>query len=131
VPQKLSIHEYVRSLGLPYTFIDIGWWMESALPYPSGSAAAGPPVISDMRRRVYGAGDVKSALTDIGRLAELFSRILLDPRTENRKVFCWEDQVTQNEVWAIAEREADEGAAILDTRIPVRALRPPAVQAVV
>jgi hypothetical protein len=113
----------VRALGLPYSFIDIGWWMELALPYPHGATVAGPPMITNMRRRLYGAGDVKSAVTDSGRLAELLTRVLLDPRTENQAVFCWEDEVTQNEIWAIAAREANERAAILDTRVLVRAPR--------
>jgi uncharacterized protein YbjT (DUF2867 family) len=113
----------VRALGLPYTFIDIGWWMELTLPYPRGATVAGPPMITNMRRRLYGAGDVKSAVTDSGRLAELLTRVLLDPRTENQAVFCWEDEVTQTEIWAIAAREANERAAILDTRVLVRAPR--------
>jgi hypothetical protein len=56
-------------------------------------------------------------VTDLARVPELLVRILQDPRTEGQTVFCCEDEVTQQQVWAIAAREADEGTAILDTQI--------------
>jgi hypothetical protein len=113
--QKLRIREYVRALGVPYTFVEAGRWAPLALPYPSGADGRGSRTAS-ASRRVYGAGVTKCAVMDAGRLAELLVRILLDPRAENQTVFCWEDEVTQNETWAIAAREADEGPEISELR---------------
>jgi hypothetical protein len=83
-----------------------------ALPYPRGTDHVGGPWAS-YSRRVHGGGDKKSAVTDPAHIADFLARILPDPRTENQTVFCWEDEVTQNEVWQIAAREADEGAEII------------------
>jgi hypothetical protein len=113
VLQKLGIRDYIRTLGVPHTFVEIGWWAQAALPFPTDSQNPTAPFL----RRVIGRGDKKSAVTDLAHIAELLERILLDPRTENKTVFCWEDEVTQNEAWDIAAREADEGAAILATRV--------------
>jgi hypothetical protein len=75
-------------------------------------------------RIVYGDGETKSAVTDLARVPELLVRILQDPRTENKTVFCWEDEVTQNEAWAIAVREAPEGRKLLEARVNVSVTRP-------
>jgi hypothetical protein len=113
--QKLRIREYVRALGVPYTFVQAGRWAHLALPSPRG-AEVGDGRATAVSRRVHGSGDTACAVMDTGRLAELLVRILLDPRTENQTVFCWEDEVTQNEAWAIAAREVDEGPEICKLR---------------
>ena len=40
--QKLGIREYVKGLGVGYTIIDVGWWMQICLPLPLRSQAATP-----------------------------------------------------------------------------------------
>jgi len=53
-------------------------------------------------RQIYGSGDVKNAVTDRGDIGKFVARILDDPRTQDRYVFCWEEEVTQNEAHALA-----------------------------
>lgn len=73
--------------------------MEMILPYPPGDQ--GP--IADLSHTFVGAGDVKTAVTcrvDIGRFV---ARTLADPRTLNSYVFCHAEEVTQTEIYRIAE----------------------------
>lgn len=77
--------------------------MESSLPCLDSSKAYNDDTFKYLQT-IYGSGDVKTAVTDridIGRFVE---RILNDPRTLNRYVFVWSEEVTQNETFALAER---------------------------
>jgi len=51
---------------------------------------------------VYGTGNVKSGFTGLRDVGRFLARILADPRTLNRYVFCWSEELTQNEIMALA-----------------------------
>lgn len=53
---------------------------------------------------LYGTGDVKTAITDKRDIGQYVVRIITDARTQNRYVFVWGEEVTQNETFALAER---------------------------
>lgn len=104
--EKNKINAYIKSLNLPYTFIEVGWWMDLVLPHPS-SAPAGS-FLTQQSRTAGGTGDVKAAFTarvDIGRFV---ARIIADPRTLNQTVFCYGDEVTLNEVYDVANKVSGE-----------------------
>lgn len=52
----------------------------------------------------YGTGDVKCATTDLRDIGKFVARIITDPRTLNRYVFCSTEEVTKKEVFALAEK---------------------------
>ncbi|KAL5535014.1 hypothetical protein ACEPAF_3105 [Sanghuangporus sanghuang] len=62
-----------------------------------------PKLIRICGRR-FGTRDVKCAVTDSRDIGKLVARIIVDERTLKRYVFCWAQEVTQNELFAIAER---------------------------
>ncbi|KAI8978174.1 NAD-P-binding protein [Trametes punicea] len=115
--QKLAIRDFIKDLGLPYTFIDVGWWMQLALPLPERSAS--PMKASSYE--VYGAGDDRMLLTDLNHIGTYVARIVADPRTLNHAVIVWEDERTQLEGHEIGERTSGEGDALKAKRVYVSA----------
>ena len=85
---------------MPYTFIEIGWFMQLSLPLPKRSKA------SEMAKRsthtVYGTGDVPNLVTNLNHVGTFVARIIADPRTLNHAAIIWEDQVSHNEAVKIA-----------------------------
>lgn len=67
-------------------------------------AKAFHPMLLESTKQKYGSGDVKFAVTDKRDIGKFVARIINDPRTLNRYVFCWGEEVSQNEVFALAER---------------------------
>lgn len=110
--QKLDVREYVRSLGVGYTFIDVGWWMQLSLP--SSSMQAG--IVAEFSREVYAGGKKKNALTNLKDIGAYVSRIIADPRTLNQYVFVWQDAKTQVEAMEIGEQVSGEGQKLIDLR---------------
>ncbi|KAH8116637.1 NAD-binding protein [Phellopilus nigrolimitatus] len=101
--QKLGIRDYVKEKGLGYTFVDVGWWLQVGLPILDPTKTAFPAFM-DITKIIYHTGNVKNAVTDLRDIGKFVERIILDPRTQNRYVFCWTEEITQNEVFALAKR---------------------------
>ena len=102
---------------MPYTIIDVGWWMQYYLPLPLRSAVA--PRIQEMTWKIYGSGENKNILTNLHHIGVWASRIITDPRTLNKQVIIWEDEVTQNVAHEIGERVSGDGDALKMQRIEV------------
>ncbi|KAL1657664.1 NmrA-like family-domain-containing protein [Schizophyllum commune] len=103
--RKLAIHEYIESIGLGHTYIEIGWWMQLTVIFPAHMNSA----TADMARNLIGTGDVPFAVADEFHIGDYVARIIQDERTLNKKVFVWEDEVTQNQVWDLAVKKYGEG----------------------
>ena len=73
---------------------------------------------ADMARNLIGTGDVPFAVADEFHIGDYVARIIQDERTLNRKVFVWEDEVTQNQVWDLAVKKYGQG--ILEKKKVVR-----------
>ncbi|KAH9925890.1 NAD-P-binding protein [Epithele typhae] len=114
---KLKIHELVESLDVPHTYIDVGWWMQVYIPLPARSAAS--PQLKALANIVCGAGDAKLLVTNLHHIGDWVARIVDDPRTLNRSVMVWEDEVTQMEALAIAGSISGEGAAFEASRTSI------------
>ncbi|KAI0359310.1 NAD-P-binding protein [Trametes cingulata] len=115
--KKLAVRDYVKELGLHYTFIDVGWWMQGALPLPSNSTAQ----MRDISWTIYGDGTNKTLLTELSHIGTYVARILADPRTVNQAVIIWEDEPTQLEAHEIGERASGEAETLKTKRIYVSA----------
>ncbi|KAI0827595.1 NAD-P-binding protein [Trametes gibbosa] len=117
--QKLDIREFLQTLGVPHTFIDIGWWMQLALPLPTRSAV--PAFVKDLMTYTLhtlhgfaadGPSAHKSLLTDRQHIGAFVARIVADPRTLNRAVIAWEDEMTELDAHELGERLSGEEAVL-------------------
>ena len=105
---------------MPYTFIDVGLWMQLYLPLPLRSQM--PQQMKEMTWMVYADGSSRSLLTNVENIGKYVARILADPRTLNQAVIVWEDEVRQADAHAIGERLSGEGDALKAKRIAVSAI---------
>ncbi|KAI0740568.1 NAD(P)-binding protein [Earliella scabrosa] len=112
---KLGIREYVKELGLDYTIIDVGWWMQISLPLPLRSRAA--IQFKQHSWKIGGNGETPILLTYLGNIGIWVARIISDPRTLNQAVIVWEDEITANAVHDIGERISGDGEALKAKRI--------------
>ncbi|KAH8691396.1 isoflavone reductase family protein [Talaromyces proteolyticus] len=106
---KEKILSHVLMLGLPYTFIDVGWWYEVTLP-PVPSGRLDYCIIPSLKPTwdLGLDGNVSSAMTHVGDIGKWVAKIIADPRTLNRKVFAYNEVLTRNQVYDILERRSGE-----------------------
>ena len=102
-----------------HTFIDVGWGMQSYLPLPLRSTLS--PKANEMAHVRPTGGAARNLLTNLHHIGTWVARILTDPRTLNRAVIVWEDEVSQREAHEIGERVSGEGDALKNKRIVVSA----------
>jgi hypothetical protein len=102
--QKYQIHDYIKEQQIPYTIIDVGFWMQISLPHRSSSTSPLAPLI----RTFFGDGEKKSALINREHIGNFVARIISDPRTLNQYVFAYEVEVNQNEIYEVSSRIAGE-----------------------
>ena len=93
---------------MPYTFIDVGWWMQLVLPLPARSAAPAP--FKALSHTLYAHGAAPMLLTDLRHIGAHVARVLADERTLNSAVVVWEDARTQAEAFEIGARVSGEEA---------------------
>ena len=119
--QKLAIHEYIKELGVPYTFIDVGWWAEQLLP--KSMHTKGTDRISQeiwrMSHTIVGDGTAPNLVTLVDHIGIYVARIIADPRTINRSVIIWEDEATQLQAQELGERYSGEAEEFRAQRIYV------------
>jgi hypothetical protein len=97
--EKFAIHEYIRSLGLHLTSIEIGWWYSLAFPFPPDFV--GSPM-TDEFYKFYGDGSTPIIFTDLEQLGLIVARVIQDERTLDRAVFVCGQETTQREIWDLA-----------------------------
>ncbi|RPD58082.1 NAD-P-binding protein [Lentinus tigrinus ALCF2SS1-7] len=107
---KLEIREFIQALGVGYTFVDVGGWMQGWLPLPSRSS------MSDEAKQVgytyLDDGSVQTLVTDRRHIGTHVARIIADPRTLHHAVIVWEDAPSQAEAQALAVRLSGDGEAL-------------------
>ncbi|KAI9063942.1 NAD-P-binding protein [Trametes sanguinea] len=115
--QKFAIQDFVKELGVPYTFIDVGWWMKLALPLPERSTYPN----KEQSYLLFNDGEAKMLLTNLDHIGSYVARIVADPRTLNHAVIVWEpeDERTQLEQHEIGARISGEGEAMRAKRVKV------------
>ena len=74
--------------------------MQLTFPHPPSSTG----FAADLSHEVYGPGNVKIAVTARNDIGRFVARIIGDPRTINKYVFCWSEEITQNGIYELAER---------------------------
>lgn len=107
--QREKVLAEIKSLDLPYTVIEVGWWHFGFIPkLPSGRtdwAIALPDFIVNM---IPGDGNMKTCLVDNLDVGRLIAKIIVDDRTLNQKVMANGDVLTFNEAFDIAEELTGE-----------------------
>ncbi|KAJ8507584.1 hypothetical protein ONZ45_g10067 [Pleurotus djamor] len=100
---KLDIREYIKSLGLGHTFVEVGWWLPAMFPRPHSdrnTLLTPKYYIGSKQQKV-----VWSTLPTIGAFVE---RIIRDPRTLNQTIVVHNGEITPEEVWKVAEKVSGE-----------------------
>ncbi|KAH9925889.1 NAD-P-binding protein [Epithele typhae] len=114
---KYEIHDFIEELGVPHTYIEVGWWAEFFIPVPSRSGI--PEALKANSNVMYGDGSRKNLVTNPAHIGLWVARIVADPRTINQKVVVWDDEVTQTEAFAIAGRISGDAEALEASRTKV------------
>lgn len=104
--EKETVHDRIFFQHVPYTIVDVGYWHQISWPQlPSGRVdyAAVMPLTE-----IYGDGDAPTLLTDKRDQGRFMARIIKDPRTLNKRVVTHSDELTQNQIWDLAEKLSGE-----------------------
>lgn len=113
--------DHVKSLYLPYTAIDIGWWYQLSLPsLPSGKIKVQAEYSVT---KIIGDGNTPWALTDVRDIGKFVAKIIADPGTLNKLVFGYGEIHTQNEMWKILEKVSEESVPREYVRVTMPFLR--------
>ncbi|KAK7883446.1 hypothetical protein LTR67_011196 [Exophiala xenobiotica] len=103
---KEEVYNLIFKLHLPYSIVDTGFWHQISFPpLPSGR-------LDDFHfmgeNNLYEDGSAPNLLTDLRDIGRFVARIIKDPRTLNKKIFTWSDELSQNEIYALAEKLSGE-----------------------
>jgi hypothetical protein len=106
--EKEEIHDAMFRMKLPFTIVDVGYWHQLSVPWLASGrldkASAGMA-----QRELCGNGSAKTLLIDKRDIGRFVARIVKDERTINRRVVCYAEELSQREVWDVAERVSGEG----------------------
>lgn len=82
--------------------IDVGWWYQLALPQvPSGKIQTKKEISLN---EIIGDGKTPFALIDKRDIGKFVARIIADPRTLNKMVFCYNEISTSIQIWDLLEK---------------------------
>ncbi|KAL1599830.1 hypothetical protein SLS60_007635 [Paraconiothyrium brasiliense] len=103
---KEDVLNHIKTVKLPYTVVDIGWWYQVNVPrLPSGRIDY---AVMETADGIGGEGNVPMALTDLRDIGMYVVRIISDPRTLNRMVFAYNEVITHNQIYDLLERLSGE-----------------------
>jgi hypothetical protein len=94
-------------LKLPYTIIDTGFWHQLSFPKLS-SGKTDKVHLYGGENIVYHDGNAKTLLTDLRDIGRWVATIIKDPRTLNKRVVTWSDELSQNEIFKLVEGMSGE-----------------------
>ncbi|CAG9993006.1 unnamed protein product [Clonostachys byssicola] len=103
---KEDLLDHIKSIYLPYTVIDVGWWYQLSLPpLPSGKLAN---ALTMPVQTISGNGNTETALIDKRDIGKYVARVIVDPRTLNKSVFVYNEIWTQNRIFDLMEKLSSE-----------------------
>ncbi|KAK3625152.1 hypothetical protein LTR56_020609 [Elasticomyces elasticus] len=103
---KEIVYNHIKTLHLPYTIVDVGWWYQIAFPpLPSGKIdyALGLP-----NPCLPGDGSQPNALTDLRDIGRYFAKIVVDDRTINKYVFVYNELHSPTQIFDLMEKLSGE-----------------------
>lgn len=104
--QKQEVYNHIFKLHLPYTMVDTGFWHQ--LSYPKLTSGKVDHVHIYGPNQVFGDGNDLNLVTDLRDVGRFVARIIKDPRTLNKKVFTWSDELSQNQIYDLMEKLSGE-----------------------
>ncbi|KAH9994590.1 isoflavone reductase family protein [Xylariaceae sp. FL0662B] len=104
--EKDDILAAIQRLYVPYTVIDVGWWSNQAIPRLT-SGRTDHEVIKILDAFI-GDGAVPIAYTDLSDIGTYVAKIIMDPRTLNKKVFAYTEVLTLTQVVDLMEELSGE-----------------------
>lgn len=103
---KETVHDRIFLQHLPYTIVDVGYWYQISCPsLPSGRANYGQGVPIN---EIYGDGNVPNLLTDKRDQGRFMAQVIKDPRTLNKRVIAYGQEITQNQLFELVEKVSGE-----------------------
>ncbi|KAI5862074.1 isoflavone reductase family protein [Durotheca rogersii] len=106
--KKEDVLAAIQRLYLPYTVIDVGWWTAQAVPaLPSGRTDS---PVTNILNIVPGDGAKPLAYTDVLDIGTYVAKIIVDPRTLNKKVYAYTEILTPNQITELIEELSGEKA---------------------
>nr|XP_036580294.1 isoflavone reductase family protein [Colletotrichum truncatum]KAF6788206.1 isoflavone reductase family protein [Colletotrichum truncatum] len=106
---KEDLVDFIKTLYLPYTLIDVGWWYQMLLPsLPSLPSGKIDHSIVFPVKSIVGNGHTQTALIDNRDIGKYVARIIVDPRTLNKSVFVYNEIWTQNQLFDLLEHLSTE-----------------------
>ncbi|KAH6657329.1 isoflavone reductase [Truncatella angustata] len=94
--RKDEVLSAVQRLHLPWTLIDVGWWSNQIVPpLPSGRTKK---FVLEHFSNIPGDGTVRNGFTDLRDVGKYVAKIIVDPRTLNKKVYAYTEVSTMNQV---------------------------------
>ncbi|KAI1652957.1 isoflavone reductase family protein [Daldinia decipiens] len=107
--EKDDILAAIQRLYLPYTVIDIGWWIDQSVPaIPSGRT---DHVCNRVLDIIPGDGSVPMAYTNFPDIGTYVAKIIADPRTLNKKVFAHTETLSAIQMRELLEELGGEKVA--------------------
>jgi hypothetical protein len=104
--EKEEVHNHIFKLHLGYTIIDTGYWHQISFPkLPSGRVDYASVYVEN---EFYDDGEAPNLLTDLRDIGRFVARIIKDERTLNKRVFTWSNELSQKQIYAIAEELSGE-----------------------
>ncbi|KAF8920527.1 NAD-P-binding protein [Mucidula mucida] len=109
---KLGVRDYIKELELPYTFIEVGCWLQAILPYPHAT-----PENFIVTKTYVGDRQQKVLYTELNSIGTFVARILADSRTLNQTVITSDGEANVNDIYAVASKISGENFSDF-TRVP-------------
>ncbi|KAI0847983.1 isoflavone reductase family protein [Daldinia vernicosa] len=107
--EKDDILAAIQRLYLPYTVIDVGWWIDQSVPaIPSGRTDHVSIKVLDI---IPGDGSVPVAYTNLPDVGTYVAKIIADPRTLNKKVFAHTETINAIQMRDLLEELSGEKVA--------------------
>ncbi|KAI0170488.1 isoflavone reductase family protein [Pestalotiopsis sp. NC0098] len=99
----------IQRVHLPWTVIDVGWWSNQVMPsLPSGRT---DKYVVSFLKSMPADGNVKMALSALQDIGDHVARIIVDPRTLNRKVLVYTEVMTLNQAHDLMDQVSGETSA--------------------
>lgn len=104
--EKEEILNYIKTLKMPYTIIDVGTWYQVFLPrVPSGKLDYVITAPIELQSEDKG---VKLVISDINDIGKQVARIISDDRTLNKQVLAYSESMTHAEALDIVKQSTGE-----------------------
>jgi hypothetical protein len=104
--EKERVLQRVWQHRMPWTLIDVGYWQQLSIPrVPSGRLDY---VIVLPANEIHAGGEAKNLLMNKCDIGAFVARIVKDPKTVNKKVICWAEELSQKDVVKMVEEKSGE-----------------------